>query len=377
MGNSFNNVNIRKKDGIGLNEVKDSLCRVLRNDGFAPVENGSDSDGSCIVLCGENSAWFTVCSDLISFETPDDFEVLADSISAELNTDVMGVACFDSGLLYLNLINRNDKTNAWASVGKASEFGINRRNNFSAWKEKVTDIDLFTKLIKKKRVFAEEALEDISPVLLLPAEQSVTSAHYAEEGEFPDVIARLYFKRTENAENNEPPVFKLHHTNTSVFKMEAKSEVSFINEGGASQGVYVYFLGNYVENDEITFSDVTVGGVHKELEKIQLSNGEWAYRAYYPEMQIPAIDKNLKGAKLVKVQYEKCITVSFVAHGNQRKTLDITVVLVPEKHWNGQGHYYAWRGCSSKREYIRANNARVLEMDMPAFFLMNEDDYDL
>lgn len=374
MGNSFNNINIRKTADIGLNEVKNSVCGVLRECGFALAENSSESDGSCIILHGKDSVWYTVCSDLLSFESPDDFMKPANAFSAELNTDVMGIACFDSDLLYLNLINCNDKTNAWAGVGSFSEFGIKRRNNFSAWRNKVTDIDEFTRCIRKKRVFAEEVLDDVAPLLLLPALQSGISF---ADCDIADISAWLYFKKTEESKIAPLPSFSMYQASNLAFRPNERKYVSFLNDGGDSQGVHVYFLGDYVEKDEITFSDVRVGKISVELEKVQLSNGKWAFTAHCPDIKIPSISKRLKGKSLIKAQEENCITVCFAPHGNQRKVLDITVVLIPEKNWDGQCFYYAWRGYSSKLEYIRENNAHVRERNLPEFFLLNEDDYDL
>ena len=194
-----------------------------------------------------------------------------------------------------------------------------------------------------------------------------------------NLFKKAVHSKSENEarENSDLPAFSMFQTSHIPFKTETRSYVLFLNKGRESKGVYLYFLGGYVENDDITFSDVKINDVPVELEKAQLSDGQWAFRAHCPEIKIPAIDKKLKGSKLVKAQYEKCITAHFVPHGNQRKTLDITVVLIPEENWSGPGYYYAWHGYSSKTEYIRGHNAHILERDLPEFFLMNEDDYDL
>ena len=159
--------------------------------------------------------------------------------------------------------------------------------------------------------------------------------------------------------------------------MDKSSYVSFINDGGESKGLYVFFMGEYVEKDEIVFTDVSINSCPVELEKTILSDGAWAYTAYCPDIELPAIGKAPKGKSLLKKKYESSITVNFVPRGNKRKTLDITVVLVPEKNWQGQDCYYAWQGFSSKEEYIKKNNEQVIERELPLFFLMNEDDYDL
>ncbi|MBR6777283.1 MAG: hypothetical protein IKM27_06010, partial [Clostridia bacterium] len=328
----------------------------------------------CVLSDSIGSAWFTVCSELLSFGVPDDFATLANVFTAALNTDVLGIACFDSDALYLNLINCNDKTNAWAGVGSLSELGIKRRNCFNAWRDKVTDTALFAECIKKKHVFAEETLNEIAPLLALPAAQSGLSF---EDGDIADFCERLYFKRTEDCGNVLLPSLSLFETSHIPFEMDKSSYVSFINDGGESKGLYVFFMGEYVEKDEIVFTDVSINSCPVGLEKTILSNGAWAYTAHCPDIELPAIGKAPKGKSLLEKKYESSITVNFVPRGNKRKTLDITVVLVPEKNWQGQDCYYAWQGFSSKEEYIKKNNEQVIERELPLFFLMNEDDYDL
>ena len=47
----------------------------------------------------------------------------------------------------------------------------------------------------------------------------------------------------------------------------------------------------------------------------------------------------------------------FVPHGNHRKILDITVVLVPDKNPEGQTGWNVWHGWGSKKAFIEHYNA--------------------
>ena len=371
MGRSFDNISIRKNDNIGLDEIKNIVCRLLNKREYSLVENPVDADGSCIVISKNDSEWYTVCSDLISFETPKEFKAIATPISGLLETDVMGIACFDSDALFLNLINYEERINALSVVGCESELGIKGKKGVSAWKTKVTNIKEFAKCINTEYLFAEQVLYDVAELLKLPAEQSASSFSDINES---DVLIRLYFKNTENDER--PTEFKFYSGSSIPFKMETNNTVSVINCGKESQGIKVFFIGNYVENDEIVF-DASIGSQRLVLEKYRNSNGDWAYGAHCPDIKIPAIDKKLKGVKLISEEQKKCISINFVPHGNGRKVFDIIVCIAPAENWKGRMLYYTWRGYSSARQFIEENNAHVRKIGFPDSFLINADDYDV
>ena len=77
-------------------------------------------------------------------------------ISEKLDADVLGISCFDSDYLYLNLINKNENINVWASTGSAAGTGIRRRMGINAWKSKVKEFSRFKESLKTEYVFAEE-----------------------------------------------------------------------------------------------------------------------------------------------------------------------------------------------------------------------------
>ena len=141
-----------------------------------------------------------------------------------------------------------------------------------------------------------------------------------------------------------------------------------------------------VENDEITFSDVSFVKFVRyfptntpiELQKVQLPDGQWAYYYHDPNYRIPPkVDDNLSPIKKFNVECEREICLRFIPHGNPRKVLDITVVLVPDKNLAGQTGWNVWRlDYSSKKEFIQKYNES--HSSDPHFHpnCLREEDYD-
>jgi len=120
-----------------------------------------------------------------------------------------------------------------------------------------------------------------------------------------------------------------------------------------------------VENDEITFSDVCfvkwknnqTESIPFDLTKVQLPDGQWAYYYHDPGFRIPPkVDDRLPMSKRFSEESKHSIIVRFVPHGNPRKILDITVVLVPDKNPEGQTGWNVWHHSGSKEEFIEQFN---------------------
>lgn len=168
------------------------------------------------------------------------------------------------------------------------------------------------------------------------------------------------------------------------------SVVSGLNVGGESRGLSVFFVGPYVEHDEITFSDVCflTGKVNKrksspfELRKVQLADGQWAYYYHDPGFRIPPkVKDGLSLSKQLNESFERSISVRFMPHGNPRKILDITVALVPDKNPEGQTVWNVWYPHGSKRAFIEEYNRRWATLIFPGATLdpnmsLREEDYD-
>lgn len=388
MGSWFSNIHIRKNEMITEETVADYINKVMAAQQYLPVASGTDADGTVAIVANGDCQWVSVFSDLISHDDPESCARIAAPISAELHTDVLGISCFDSDYLYLNLINTEEKTDAWIGIGSASELGIKRRSGLAAWKKKVSDFPAFSEGIKKNYVLAEEFLTVIEPCLKLPAMQSSASYEYLKEFGLDKNAKYLYFKRRDDAPSKESAQLVLYYMYYGLpCFVEKPNSVMAINTGAESRGLSVYFLGPYVETDEITFSDVHLEtwkeSIPIELTKVQLPDGQWAYCYHDPDFQIPPkVPNRVAKEKRALMEKERHITVRFVPHGNPRKTLDITVALVPDKNQSGQAKWNVWHPWGSKKAFIEHHNkiwkrVRAFETNPDSCLpLLSEKDFD-
>lgn len=373
MGSWFSNLHIRKNHTITETAVAEYIREIMRNQQYLPAESEDEADGAFAIVTDDQSQWYSVYSDLFSFDEPKQFTDYAIPMSGTLNTDILGISCFDSDYLYLNLIDAAAKVNAWAGVGSAAGLGIRKRTNLSAWKNKVSDFAGFKESVKKRFDFAEEVLAEIEHCIHLPQEHSAASYEYLADLGLHKKAQFLYFRLPETAKTQDPT--KLFQRTASLMPcfLDKPSIVEAINEGGASKGLSVYFVGPYVENEEITFSDVCfvtwknnqAQSVPFELQKVRLPDGQWAYHYHDPGFRIlPKVDDRLPASKRMRAESERSIVVRFIPHGNPRKILDITVVLVPDRNPEGQTGWNVWHSSGSKAKYIERYN-RNWGMNIP------------
>lgn len=174
--------------------------------------------------------------------------------------------------------------------------------------------------------------------------------------------------------------------------LEESHWVAASNVGGESRGISVYFVGPYVEHDEITFSDIWLNkGTNFEppkkpieLKKVQLADGQWAYWYHDPGFRIPPkVDERLPEMKKARLMMDREIIFRFIPHGNPRKVLDIAVVFVPDKNPAGQVGWVVWQYSGSKDAYIEERNRSGLESyaknrskGYPEPKLMKREDFD-
>ena len=366
MGSWFSNFHIRKNNTITENNVTDYFLEIMTREQYIPAACEEEADGAFAIITDEKSQWFSVYSDLISFDDPSLFADFATPLSEGFKTDILGISCFDSDYLYLNLINSEENIDAWIGIGSASGLGIKRRSRLSAWKKKVSEHKAFSECASKKYVCAEDFLTEAEQFLALPAVHSTASYEYLEDFDLDKKAKYFYFKLPDDMKTKEPvKLVPFLRSNMPCF-LEKHSAVNCINVGGEARGLSVYFLGPYVENDEITFSDTCFAksknngteSVPFTLTKIQLPDGQWAYHYHDPGFRIPPkVDDRLSMSKRLRAMSEKSIIVRFVPHGNHRKILDITVVLVPDKNPEGQTGWNVWHGWGSKKAFIEHYNA--------------------
>lgn len=105
----------------------------------------------------------------------------------------------------------------------------------------------------------------------------------------------------------------------------------------------MFFIGSYVENDEISFSDLYLETGHEgtrtpfELKKVRLIDGRLAYYYNAPEYKIPkAVKDGLSWMKKFDEESKREIKVVFTLYGDERKMLDIILVVSPDKNPEGQ-----------------------------------------
>ena len=366
MGSWFSNIHIRKNETATEDALTEYIGEFMTSKHYLPCTSEDDADGVVAIVANEDCCWISIYSDLLSLEDPRKCAEIATPLSSELHTDVLGISCFDSDYLYMNLINTADKTDAWVGIGSASGLGIKRRSGVSAWKKKVSDFQAFSESAKKKYVFAEEFLAAVERCLDLPTIQSSASYEYLKDYELDKIARYFYFKLPDEMKQTEPVKLVPRMYSCMPCSLDKPSVVDGINVGGESRGLSVYFLGSYVENDEITFSDVCfvkwknnqTESIPFDLKKVQLSDGQWAYYYHDPGFRIPAkVDDRLPMPKRMRAESEHSIIVRFVPHGNARKILDITVVLVPDKNPEGQTGWNVWHRWGSKKAFIEQFNA--------------------
>ncbi len=359
MGSWFSNIHIRGNETAGPEDVEAHLKRLLEGQGYLCAGSAGEADGAVAIIAGD--CWITVCSDLLNFEGPDAVAEIGGPLSESLQTDVLGIACFDSDYLYLNLINPGEKVNAWVGIGSAAGLGIKRRTGLAAWKKKVRDFESFSACAKQKYICAEEFLFEAGDCLGLSAEQGSASYEYLQDLGLDQKAQILYFKLPEGRKPRELPKLTQLTSSLDPSWLEQPHYVNVINVGGESRGLSVYFIGSYVEHDEITFSDVWLYHAKEEkpwqkaieLTKVQLADGQWAFHYHDPGFRIPPkVDERLPEMKKWRMQSDREIYVRFIPHGNPRKVLDIAVVFVPDKNPEGQVGWVVWQYSGSKEAYI-------------------------
>lgn len=365
MGSWISNISIRKNGNISMDDVAGYLSQMASERQYEPAASEEEADGAFAIIADENAQWFTICSDLISLEDPELFPEIATPMSARLHTDVLGIACFDSDYLYLNLINAEDQTDAWIGIGSAAGLDIKRRSGLKAWKKKVADFPAFSACAKQAYICTEEFLVDAEPCLGLPAAQSSVVYEYLKDLGLDKNARYLYFKLPDEMKNKEPTKLVPFMYDLMPCSLDKPTVVNGLNIGSESRGMSVYFLGPYVESEEITFSDVCFVKFKNnqvdinpfELKKMQLADGQWVYYYHDPGFRIPPkVDDRLPQSKQMRVEFERSIGVRFIPHGNPRKLLDITVALVPDKNPQGQTSWNVWRGWGSKKAFIDRYN---------------------
>ena len=202
MGSWFSNLHIRKNNTITETVVMEYIRKIMADRQYLPAASKDEADGAFAILSDEESTWYSVYADLFSFCEPKQFAKFATPMSEEFKTDILGISCFDSDLLFLNLINKTEKLAAWVAVGRCSEFGIRKRSKFSAWENKVCDFDSFKRSVNADFDFAEDILAEIAHCIDLTEERSGASFEHLDDFGLFERAKILYFKHPEGKEQH-------------------------------------------------------------------------------------------------------------------------------------------------------------------------------
>ena len=183
MGMWFSNLHIKKNAATTADALEQAVCKLMDEKGYCPALSEEDAEVVVTILSSDSSKWFSVHSEALLFEEPDDFAEMAMPISTELKTDVLGISCFDSDFLYLNLIHTELGKDAFVGIGEGPGYDIERTTELAAWESEVTDFPHFSECAKKEYVFAEEFLYEVQECLALPASCSAVDCDYIQEME--------------------------------------------------------------------------------------------------------------------------------------------------------------------------------------------------
>lgn len=385
MGSWFSNLHIRKRDFATTEAVVSCIHSTMAQRGYEPANSGSDADGAVAVISTPESQWISICSEQLAHDDSESYKGIAMPISEQLCTDVLGIACFDSDYLFLNLINAEEQVDAWVGIGNGKDVGIERRTGVTAWKKKVADYPVFSAAAKQKYICTEHFLTLAEPCLGLPAVQGMVTMREAEllgETKF------LYYRLKEDSVILEAPKLVLNKYDAGIpCLVDRCSKLSIFSVGTESYGLSVYFLGPGVEDGKLTFSDVCLGRNGRllpiTLEKMQLPDGQWVYGYHDPYFSIPAgPSRRLKWEKQWPMMVEQRIGLVFVPQGDPRKMLDITVIVVPDHSPQGQARWNVWEPWGSKGAFIDHHNKiwkriRAFEEDESQCLpLLKEEDFD-
>lgn len=383
MGSTFTNIQIRKTESLRLKDIEAMLCASFKEKGFKKASNVKTADETVIICEAGGSGWITVSSGF--FEPQPDSGTLL-SISKALNTDVMSISCFDSDCLNMNLVNSADGTDAWVNVGRFEY--EERESNYPEWDGKVSDLERFIEVTKEDNVFAEDVLGYMDELMGLPCVQSCLFGDYPPENSENVTVTVLGFSAAKT-ENTAPPKLWIYWQN-GMPAIPGKREMFCIsNKGGASKGLEIVFVGDYIENDEITFSDCSLdfGSTNIPIEFKKIKRDDGSYVLYWSDEEFvipPAPDKNLSYKKREKLESERRIIFRYTPHGNNRKFLDITIRVAPLRNLeDGQCVTYVWEPYGSKKRFIARRNEWCLTRSSYGYFpedtigLIREEDYDL
>lgn len=388
MGMSFSNIHIRKTADMNIRDLTEMLKQEMLEKGYTVLDNDADADICIALYDSTDSDWITVVSDSFQFANAEDTKAAAEPYSARFKTAVIAGACFDSDYLMLHLLNVTDQTDGWINVGDNYGMPLPRKTNPEPWKTVTSDFERFQTLFTEEPVCAESAFSASAELLGMNTEQCCLDAETVSHLEKSKLIT-LHFRMSEDTEK-QLPVLQIPRFDLMPCKIGV-SHCTFVNNnGGKSKGIAVQFQGDYIENDDLTFEDVTFEysqgeeliRIPIELKKVCAKSGKHILYWCDKDFQIPpAVNPSIPEMKRMKIEFQRKFGIRFTIHGNPRKALDVKVFLIPIENPKGSACWYVYKYAGSKRKFIEERNNGLNYHEIPegmrSPFMLNPDDYDL
>ena len=384
MGMFFTNFHVLKTDKLSRAALVEELCRIMKAQGYSVTEDGEVD--ATFYISDPGSKWISICSDMCEYFSEDVRDQLCLPLAKALMAPLLLISCFDSDFTYYNLIDAQKDLDSWARAGEDYYSGQEETYTASDWNGIVNDTAAFEAALKKERVFSEESIDEIEPLLGMAKGQGSFITDSADD---LSGTQRICFALAKSAGDSEPPTLITVRSSLSPCEFGKNTNiVCAINQGGASTGLGIAFEGNYIENDEIRFEDVCLEyglddqGRRKtlpiELTKRHMKDGRYIYYAEAPDFEIPEkVDPRLKGQKRQKEEFKREFLLRFSPVGNERKALDICTVLFPLSNQAGLCSWCVWQVFGSKEAYITNYNDGWKRFPRAKVKLLDPDDYDL
>ena len=292
-----------------------------------------------------------MASDRFDFNDDNDTAAAAGAVSERFSTSVIAMACMDSDYAFMHLINTSQNIDGRINSGSPYEgMKLPRRTSAAPWKSVVSDLEEFKQSIEKRSPFAEDVLFRTAEYIGMDKKQCGLEADRTEDLVSDDSeLIMLYFALPEGTKKELP---KLHIGTYSLdpCKADINSVVFVNNKGGRSKGIAIRFIGDYIENDDVTIYDATFEsdyGSDKRkripitLKKYVAVNGKYILWWEDRNFQIPpAVDPDLPFSTRSRLEFEKQFGIRFFVKGDPEKFRDVEVHIIPLE--NPRNGYVYW-----------------------------------
>ena len=383
MGQFFNNIHFLKNTDFDKTHLIDSIIKYMNGKSF--TFDMSSADLSVIIYDPSDSDWISIATDAFEFSSLEVIKNTFNFFSTIGSTCMIAASCYDSDFLQLALNNFETDEEGWLNAGHPEDGMKLKRTSLSPWRPIVKDFNKLKEISSTDYVFAEEAFGEVADLIGMNQKQTTINTNIESYDE--SELIKLFFSAPK--EKEDFPQFEIPRANGLPCRIGESNVVSVVNKGGQGKGLGVMFVGDYVENDEITFSDTELqlhdNGKWKfipfELQKGKQRNGKMCYFWTDPDFPIPSsISGNIPFKKRMEMEFEREIGIRFTPQGNPRKVLDIKIVIYPlSNSRNGQASWYVYKSFGSKANYIEFHNEYIKKYHTTwnEDELFNPNDYDL